>query len=642
MKIGKIGMLLLILSLVLGACDDDEKNELDNGGLTSTKADLSATNFGYEAKTVLKNAGRIEIPVLLDKKAATAVKVTVGIKGSSAENAAREGMDFNIEEKVVNIPVGDTIGFVKVDILDNRETDADREFTVEITGVFGGGKAATDKQNCRISIVSNSFVEFEKSEWETWEAAATETAPEDHKQTRFVPLVITGEITEPSTFVLQAVDNTAKEYYHFTIVSKEITVNPGDTRVMVELLPKDDSEANKDRIFQLALKYVKGGNLTLGKNNLNCQVTIISEEVLKTASFEMTSFAVKEGETLRIPVVLDHAPQVGEEAVIVTVKPIDGVGNAIADMNFVIKNPNLTFEPGQSMVELEIETKDDADLFERELSLEIRSAIGAEFVAEPCKVIIENDDFPSFKSGSYSSLEGSGENFIPVCIPTALNYDVTLKIQAEAQTAEEGVDYKLLSNEILIKEGTTEGKLYYNVGGKPEWQETPVFNIKIVGVDNYSMKGDIATKITIKKNEVYRNLLGTWAISAKDNKENKNYNSVFSAGQTEEEILKNWGNKILCTNFTNYSSWTLRLDVIGDKVFIAPDICGQYDGGDVFPSYSTNGNNYDRVSSKVVEIEVESANKLKLQTNVWLGGEGPYQGGRATYNAAKEFVWTKK
>ncbi len=64
MKIWKL-ISLLLLAAFLGACDDDVKEADDErGGATGTDVEV---RFGYEAKTVLKNGGQVQVPVKLAK-----------------------------------------------------------------------------------------------------------------------------------------------------------------------------------------------------------------------------------------------------------------------------------------------------------------------------------------------------------------------------------------------------------------------------------------------------------------------------------------------------------------------------------------------------------------------------------------------
>lgn len=491
MKTWKLGMLLLLLSFGLGACDDDEKNGLEDNGTSGTVAELAVTGFGYEAKTVLKNTGRLEIPVVLDKKAATVVKVTVGVKASATENAAREGMDFNIEEKVVNIPVGDTVGFVNVDILDNKEADGDREFEVVLTGVFGGGKANTTKQNCRISVVSNSFVEFEKAAWEMYESSASEQAKPEWQNSRFVPLVITGEISEASTIVLGVRDNTASEYIHFELKDHEVRVQPGDKRVMVEVLPIDDEEANDDRDFELYIKKIRGGNLTVGKNNLSSKVTIISEEVRKTVSFESVTVVkvADDVQVLSIPVVIDKMPN-SDVKVRVAASSLSTAG---ADVDYVIETPEVVIDQTRrAEIKVKILGNNEVDA-DRQLILQLRSAEGDNaFLSETesaLTVDIVNNDFPAFDSPLSEIKEGLGDYSMIVNIP-AVNRARIIKILTATSGSKPDHFFKNIPTKIEVPAGTDKVNVPINidVDNDVDMNDLPSFTMTLTEVDGFVLE----------------------------------------------------------------------------------------------------------------------------------------------------------
>ncbi|MDE6451022.1 MAG: hypothetical protein K2L23_01790, partial [Odoribacter sp.] len=282
---------VLFLAFMLGACDDDPAEEEINGGGVPGQVDVA---WGYESKTVLKNSGQVNVPLKLERAVNSTVKITVEAEKGDAATVAREGIDFNIPEKVVTIPAGDTIAYLALDLLDDEKAGTDREIKLKITGVYGGGKVG-ELRTTSLFIVSNAFVEFEKGKWETWESAAVETSSEEIRNSRFIPLVVTGELTETVTVVLEVTDSSAIEPTHFT-VEKELTLTPGTTRMNVEVKPVDDEEMNEDRIFILRIKEIRGGNLVIGKTTPSCEVKILSEEILRSLSWGRISMEITDKE----------------------------------------------------------------------------------------------------------------------------------------------------------------------------------------------------------------------------------------------------------------------------------------------------------------------------------------------------------
>lgn len=635
MKTWKLGMLLLLLSFGLGACDDDEKNGLEDNGTSGTVAELAVTGFGYEAKTVLKNTGRLAIPVVLDKKAAAVVKVTVGVKASATENAAREGMDFNIEEKVVNIPVGDTVGFVNVDILDNKEADGDREFEVVLTGVFGGGKANTTKQNCRISVVSNSFVEFEKAAWVMYESSASEQAKPEWQNSRFVPLVITGEISEASTIVLGVRDNTASEYIHFELKDHEVRVQPGDKRVMVEVLPIDDEEINNDRNFELYIKEIRGGNLMLGKNNLSSKVTIISEEVLiKTVSFESVT-TVKVADDVRellIPVIIDEIPNSDVEVRVAASLQ----STAKVDVDYVIETSKVVIDQTQrAEIKVKILGNNEVDA-DRKLILQLRSAQGDNASLSETEstltVEIVNNDFPAFEAETID-VEEDSENKIQITIP-AVNRERQMLFEIESDNKY----FTATSGSVTIPAGVNIAELPVKISYDLDFPSTAQKAVvRLTEVDGFVMPDPVETTLKMVECQ-YRKMLGEWTWQAESVNNILNPITVtLKSGNNDTEKKANFNNKFLCNGnlMSNIPfQWSFVFEpatkamniVMNEKVFHGP-----LDEGTTYCNFVAyeNATNY-----KYYHMQVNDASNEIQWIDDWYVNGGVYRISDNGYNGS--------
>ena len=365
MKLIKYFFVLCALTLGFVACDDDDDNkELPDGGSQVEKVGVA---FGETGRTVLRNSSKVQIPIVLEKAAEAMVRVNVAPVVSDKDTVAEEGIDFNVSEKVINIPAGETTGYLEIDVLDPGKVTKDMTVDIEIKGVYGAGKKAETNQTFRLAITSNAFVEFEKAVWTTYESAATN---EEYGATCRVPLKVSGELREAATVEITVADSTAKEYEHFELVSKKITIQPGEETVYVELIPKDDKEVNYDRIFSLSLLSVDGSNLTIGQNNTVCEVTIVSEEKMKTISFKEVTLTVNEGESQTLEVQLDYAPIEGEDPVVVVL--VQKRGDVEMDENYTLSSKLLTFNVGEMRKSVTIEVKEDKEVIDRSFVLELQ------------------------------------------------------------------------------------------------------------------------------------------------------------------------------------------------------------------------------------------------------------------------------
>lgn len=543
MKILKLLSICFALSLCLTACDDDD-NEVPGEG-NAVNVPQVAVAFDKEEMTVLKNAGEIQIPVVLAQAAEGPVRLTIAVK-EQTDNTAAEGIDFDLKEKVITIAKGNTIGYVSLTLYDNNKADTDKSFALEIKNVYDYGKAADTKQNCTVHIVSNAFAEFQYANRETYEAAGTYQ----------IPLIITGEIKTATTLTVRVKEGgTALEGTHFTIPNTQITIAPGATSANIEIALVDDKDANNDRWFDLEITEIQGSNAIIGSQKI-CRITIISEEVAKSVAFEKTAYFVQEGQDISIPVFLDKAPAVGEEKVQVTVS-IKSTSTAIEGTDFTIENKVIEFVPGQKMENIVIHAIEntiiDAD---RSFELFIKAAAGANLsIPDACTVTIQNNDFPVFAQETYTVEEDFGEWTIPVTLSQAPTTDITLNIACNTldESAIEGAHFTY-NPEVVIKAGETTGNIVLNIGYQLEWLGIPTFTVSPVGINGSSWT--IATpQTTVQLTQCsYRKLVGNWMFTCDSPSEVKSPTATII---TPNQFKKSYTCQ---TNFVGNETYTWHMN----------------------------------------------------------------------------------
>lgn len=532
MKIWKL-ISVFLLACMVGACDDDPAGEDINGGATGNTAGQAKVSFSYEAKTVLKNSGEVLVPIRLEAPVSQAVKVTVAVQRSDEETIAREGVDFDIPEKVVTFPAGDTLAFLAVNLLDNGKVETDRKVILNLTGVYDGQVASP--QTCSLHIVSNAFVEFQYQNRETYEAAGS------YK----IPVLVTGEIQEATTFTVRVKEGgTALEGTHFNLPQTTFTLEKGATSTEIEIELIDDKEANADRWFDLEIVSVNGSNAIVGKSIPVCKVTIISEEVLKSVAFEAAEYTVSEGGDLHIPIVLDKAPASGETDVQVTLSVKVANSTAIEGQDFTISEKTLSFVPGQKEDELVISAIDNKLINEdKTIELSFKAAVGANIgTPDVCRVTIANNDFPAFEQASYTVEEDQGNLVLPVVLPAAQPSDMrfTVKIAA-GETAKDGKHFTLTTQEVTIPAGETRGEVQVNIGHDLEWTATPEFTVYVEEINGIVLEESICASTVTLSQCAYRKLLGTWRLSSSNPEAMKaDCDIIVSAGENGEDFNKRY------------------------------------------------------------------------------------------------------
>lgn len=501
MKLTKYLFILSMLFIGFVACDDDE-NEDPQGGNGSGTAEKVAVSFAETGRTALRNGGQVQIPIRLEKATTETVRVNIGVEAPVDATIAEEGIDFNIEEKVVNIAAGDTVGYVVVDVLDDGKANNDKSVNFTIKSVYGAGVKAEANQSFTLQITSNAFVEFQYENRETTEGAGTYV----------IPMLVSGNMEEQTTIQVRVKEGgTAQEGTHFTIETPTLTLEPGATSASIEIALTDDEEANADRWFDLEIVSVDGSNAIVGTRSI-CRVTIVSEEVLKYISFGAVSYTVDEGGTIYVPVRLDKAP-VGNEDVRITFSVRQEGTTAEENVDFTLENTEITFVEGQLESELIIKTTHNTELeADKLINLGVRAAIGANVgEIQETTVTIQDIDLPAFGQSRYEVDEAWGSYLIPVTIQPR-SEDITLHVAIAGNgTANKGTHYQLVSEYVTIPAGSATGNVEVNIGYEEEWTSTPSFTLYLAGADDDMVWDETRanTMVTLTQTP-FRSLLGNW------------------------------------------------------------------------------------------------------------------------------------
>lgn len=499
MKLTKYLFILSMLFIGFTACDDDETED-PQGGNGSGTAEKVAVSFAETGRTVLRNGGQVQIPIRLEEATTETVRVNIGVEDPADATVAEEGIDFNIEEKVINIAAGDTLAYLMVDVLDDGKANNDKSVNFTINSVYGAGVKAEANQNFTLQITSNAFVEFEKSYWEIKENALSNEATENDKASRFIPLRLNGKLNAPATVVFEVIDSTAVEPTHFTIEEKEILINPDDADIKLEIRPVDDEEINTDRFFSVRIKEVHGGNLSIGKGEETCVVKIISDEVRKTLTWIEREVVVNDVGEIEIPFSIDIAPEAP-----VTVKILVSSSNAIENVDYESISEVTISEAGEQVIKLNVLQLAAVDL---NLDFEVVDD-NTIFVSEAnssCHVVLLGE--PSFGVEKVSVKEGSGSYTLKLNLPLA-DKERVVKLEKEVVSGEGSIIE--IPTEVTVPANVQEVDININVGidASIAGENLPIVNVNVTGINEFVLAQPVKTSIEVLEWK-YRRWWGTY------------------------------------------------------------------------------------------------------------------------------------
>lgn len=396
---------ILIISCMFAffsACDDSDSTPENNEAVS--------ISLGCPVLKTMENITPLQIPVVLTKPAPQDITVEIAVK---SELGAKENIHFSFYSKKITLPKGSTAGFFEVRLTDDRETNPDRIFEVELVNATGA-RLSDLIDVCRVIIQSDEgypTLGFEK---------ALMSVDEDSKSLD-VPITLGRPSAEPVTFSIEVLNKwDAVENTHFILpAEKQFTIPAGDTIYHLNIGIKDDDNINDNRVFEIALK--DASLAVISEVFKSCKITILNDDRYPTLSFAVTDTSIyrNEGLSLKIPVKLNFAPK---NPVTVEIG-LTGHGTAKEGEHFEMTSHTLVFEKGETeKVVVITPTPYEKTDYDRTLGLRFLSVENAEKAVKDtvCNVLLINDIFNYQQlyenlMGEWTLTQTAKTNNVPTC-----------------------------------------------------------------------------------------------------------------------------------------------------------------------------------------------------------------------------------
>lgn len=505
MKIFKLIIPLILFSCIFWTCTDEKDfegypQEETPGGVTPPDSVAVTARYAF-ADTLLfalKSEKRVEIPVVLTEKLPEPLQLKVRVV--STENC-QEGSEFSLENECL-IPKDSLRGTVVLNINDDQKPGSEMNVVLELEE--GQVLAGAGEQNrCRVNISSNAVVFFEKVSFSTWEAANVRPNALE------IPIKIAGELTEDARVVLtlKGLEETegadGPEQKHWELESYTLTLAAGAKSAVVRMFTIDDEEVNEDRIAELRIASVEGGNIAAGRDHQSCRVTVKSEEVAKVVKFAEPEYSVEEnvtGNQLLVPVVMDMNV---DAPVTVQLKATDG--SAVAGSDYRLTAEEVTIAAGDSVVYVPIAITDDRKVTgNRDFQLQIISVTGSNASVSnmnTCRIEIVEDDYEvGFAQAAYEFAENATGKTIRLVCSKAVAAPVVVSLEVESgATAVKGSHFDM-PLQATIPAGETAVEVPVTLVPSPYVLGDKSFSLKIVRTDDANViPSESACVVTIKE-----------------------------------------------------------------------------------------------------------------------------------------------
>lgn len=398
----KLLVALCFCSLMVGACKDLDNETEGNSG------DIIAS-FGTPLLKTTENISPLQIPVVLSRPASHDVEVRVAV---SKEDGAVEGTHYKFHSKEVTIAKGASAGYIEVDLMDDREINADRIFEVDLLEATGI-KVSETNGVCKVVIRSDEGLPL-------LELGKNVISVGEDEGLLEIPVILSRRYTQDVSLKVYVIDSTARQGEHFTILNPEIMIAAGDTSVNIQVRLVNDNEINQDRIF--LLRIADGKNAVVSEVYADCRVTIVNDDRASYISFTETKGEVFEsGESFIIPVKIEGHPKT---PVTVSFRMLGGTATEGTDFEF--ESSTLTFPVGVKEKGLKVIIRNNDDVNkDRKIQIGFAALDGVEKAEKDTlyTLTVLNDDFDYKKlydemMGTWTLKQTGTVNCVPTCSVT--------------------------------------------------------------------------------------------------------------------------------------------------------------------------------------------------------------------------------
>ena len=365
---------------------------------------------------VIEGSDTVDITVRLSRPAEE--EITVLFRGAPSSTADfNEDYTFGGDESVV-FATGEQEKTVRVYMIDDTFAEPDDLLVFELYNLNSSQVTAGVKTRHTITIKDDDKVTigFERTNYSVREGNTTLSV------SAIMDLDFQEVVISPFNITLATVEDpnsTATLGEDYQAIRQSRTLNFGISRATWNVQIHGDDLQEGNETFKLALEipeeFVESGLVSLNPNRSTATVTIIDdEEPLKDILIQVSPTQAVEGETLEFSVSLNKA---SSSTVTVNYTTAIESGDTAEAADFTAVSDTLTFNPGDVLKKVSVETSMDMDALDETFSLKLSNAINADIsTAKATGTIQDWGTLPhpvqvSLDSGSYT--EG---NTIPLTI----------------------------------------------------------------------------------------------------------------------------------------------------------------------------------------------------------------------------------
>lgn len=350
------------------------------------------TGFTFQSATasVAENATNILIEIRRTGNTSRTNTVSVATAGLGAA----AGLDFEGTNATVVFPPGMTNATLTLGIVNDAELETNETFRVFLSNPTGGAGLVKPTNLVATILEDDSGLALATNSMNVLENAGVV----------MIKVVRSGGINFTSVCHFLTSDGTASKGADYSGTEGVLTFDPGVRMLTIPIPISNNSDANGDRTFHVALTNAEGAILTSPAETL-----VSIKDTDATFSFESATATIGEGDVALTLAIIRS----GGVAGVGSVEYATGPGTAQTGKDFVPKTGVLYFKAGELRRTITIPVINDLEIESTEqfsVTLSEPDAEAALGATAACTVsVIDNDCLISFATNQITALETAGQ-----------------------------------------------------------------------------------------------------------------------------------------------------------------------------------------------------------------------------------------
>ena len=433
--------------------ENDEANEvfnvvissLENVTAANTSASLTIIDDDGAPNIIINNqsvteGSSISIPVTLSNSS----ELPISVEYQSDNGTAIAGEDYTAISGTLTFAPGETQASISLTAIEDGLDEDDKDLNIVFTNPIN---AELSRSSISVTILDNDDAP----------SVSAGSPIVNEANNALITFILSDPSDRTASFGYTTLDGSAVSSEDYVAKSGTITFAPGETIKTLEITLADDSIDEAKESFSLSLTDA----INLNIDSINSQIFIEDNDDAPIINISDVSVSEGVGQAT-LAIALD-----AESGKVITVDYRTVAGTAIVNSDFAFARETVTFNPGQTLQNINIQLIDDGIReSEENFSVVIESATNASISTNQnsANVIVEDDDLPpTISISGGTALEDFGLVGVEVALTNASAQTISVDVATSDGLAAAGLDYEAYSATLVFSPGETSKLIEINL-----------------------------------------------------------------------------------------------------------------------------------------------------------------------------------